>query len=45
MLLIPSLDAFLGEGEEVHAASGQPETQRRGERIHVQQARLCHLQY
>lgn len=36
---------FLGEREEVHAASGQPETQRRGERIHVQQARLRHLQH
>lgn len=36
---------FLGEGEKVHAASGQPETEGRGERIHVQQAHLRHLQY
>ncbi|NXN00514.1 DYN2 protein, partial [Sylvia borin] len=34
-----------GEGEEVHAASGQPENQGRGEGIHVQQTRLCHLQH
>lgn len=34
-----------GEGEEVHAASWQPEAERRGERLHVKQTRLCHLQH
>lgn len=34
-----------GEREEVHAASGQPEAERRGEGLHVQQTRLCHLQH
>lgn len=34
-----------GEGEEVHAAGGQPEAARCGERLHVQQAYLCPLQH
>lgn len=37
--------SFLGEGEEVHAPSGQLKTQRRGEGFHVQQIRLCYLQH
>lgn len=39
-LLCPS-----GEGEEVHAAAGQPEAEGCGEGLHVQQTRLCHLQH
>lgn len=34
-----------GEREEVHAALGQPEGQRCGEELHVQQAHVCHLQH
>lgn len=33
-----------GEGEEVHAASGQPEGARRGEDLHVLQTHVCSLQ-
>lgn len=40
---ITPLADLLGEREEVHAASGQPEAEGRGEGFHVQQTRLCHL--
>lgn len=40
-----SLPPPAGEGEEVHAAGGQPEATRRGEGLHVQQADLCPLQH
>lgn len=34
-----------GKGEEIHASSGQPEDQRRRERLHVQQTHLRYLQH
>lgn len=34
-----------GEREEVHAAAGQPEGPRRGEKFHVKQAHILHLQH
>lgn len=37
--------SFSGEGEEVHAPSGQPEGPRCGEELHVQQAHILHFQY
>ncbi len=47
--LFSSSSAFFphpaGEREEVHAALGQPEGQRCGEELHVQQAHVCHLQH
>lgn len=37
--------SFSGEGEEVHAPSGQPEGPRCGEEFHVQQAHILYFQY
>lgn len=34
-----------GEGEEVHAPSGQPEGPRCGEEFHVQQAHILYFQH
>lgn len=34
-----------GEGEEVHAACGQPETERHREKLHVQQTHLRSVQH
>lgn len=34
-----------GEGEEVHAPTGQPEGSRCGEELHVQQAHILYLQH
>ena len=34
-----------GEGEEVHAACGQPETEGHREKLHVQQTHLCSVQH
>ena len=34
-----------GERKEVHAALGQPEAERCGERLHVHKAHLWHFQY
>lgn len=45
IFVISSLGVLSGEREEVHAASGQPEAERCGEGLHVQQTRLCHLQH
>lgn len=45
VFLTASLCCLLGEREEVHAAFGQPEAERCGERLHVQQTCLCHLQH
>lgn len=45
VFLTVSLCHLLGEREEVHAAFGQPEAERCGERLHVQQTCLCHLQH
>lgn len=45
IFIVTSLAALSGEREEVHAASGQPEAEGRGEGLHVQQTRLRHLQY
>lgn len=33
----------LGEGEEIHASSGQPESARHRKKLHVQQTCVCHL--
>lgn len=38
-----SLRCFTGEGEEVHAPSGQPKGSRCGEEFHVQQAYILHF--
>lgn len=35
--------SFTGEGEEVHAPSGQPKGPRRGEELHVQQTHILHF--
>lgn len=45
IFVISSLGVLSGEREEVHAASRQPEAERCGEGLHVQQTRLCHLQH
>lgn len=37
--------SFTGEGEEVHAPSGQPEGPRCGEEFHVQQAHILYFQH
>lgn len=37
--------SFSGEGEKVHAASGQREVQRSGEELHVEQIQFCTLQH
>lgn len=37
--------SFAGEGEEVHAPSGQPKGPRCGEEFHVQQAYILYFQH